>query len=72
MATHPYISSWWPPGHTIGYEHTFIHQAADFVRCIDEDTEMQPNFYDGLRCMEVLDAAALSAKEGRRVEIGAN
>jgi predicted dehydrogenase len=68
-ATHPYIAAWWPPGHTIGYEHTFIHQAADFFRSIHDGTEMEPNFYDGLRCMQVLDAAAQSAEGGRRVQV---
>jgi len=71
-STHPYISSWWPPGHTIGYEHTFIHQAADFFKAIHDDDTIEPNFYDGLRCMEVLDAAALSAKEGIRVNVPAS
>jgi predicted dehydrogenase len=68
-STHPYISAWWPPGHIIGYEHTFVHQAADFARCIHDGSEYEPNFHDGLRCMEVLDAAALSAEEGRRVQV---
>jgi predicted dehydrogenase len=68
-ATHPYIAAWWPPGHIIGYEHTFIHQAADFLRAVHDGSDMAPDFYDGLRCMEVLDAAARSAMEGRRVEL---
>ncbi|MAG93745.1 MAG: dehydrogenase [Planctomycetaceae bacterium] len=62
VASHPYIASWWPPGHIIGYEHTF-------VQCIHDDVEMQPNFYDGLRCMQVLDAGAESAREGRTVDV---
>ena len=66
---HPYIASWWPPGHTIGYEHTFVHEVVDFVRSIHEGEEIEPDLYDGLRCMEVLDAAARSAMEGRRVEV---
>ncbi len=68
-STHPYISAWWPPGHVIGYEHTFVHEVADFVECIHDDKEMSPNFYDGWQCMEVLDAAAESAREGRRVDV---
>ncbi len=67
--SHPYISAWWPPGHIIGYEHTFIHQAADFLKCVEEGTPMTPDLYDGLRSMEVLDAAALSHREGRRVDV---
>jgi predicted dehydrogenase len=68
-SSHPYLAAWWPPGHIIGYEHTFIHQVADFVRCIENDVTMEPNFHDGLRCMEVLDAAARSHREGRRVAV---
>jgi predicted dehydrogenase len=66
---HPYISAWWPPGHIIGYEHTFIHEFADFFRSLASDTLPQPNFYDGLKCQAVLDAALLSAAEGRRVSV---
>ncbi len=66
---HPYISAWWPPGHIIGYEHTFIHEFADFLRCIEDDTTPEPNFYDGLKCQAVLDAALLSAERGERVEV---
>ncbi len=67
--SHPYISSWWPPGHTIGYEHTFVHEVVDFVRSIHDDRGIEPDLYDGLRCMQVLDAAAQSAKEGRRIDV---
>ncbi len=68
-ASHPYISAWWPPGHIIGYEHTFIHQVADLLACIHEDREATPNFFDGLRSLQVLEAAARSAAEGRRVNV---
>ena len=68
-SSHPYIASWWPPGHIVGYEHTFVHEVADFLRALEEDREIEPNFEDGLKCMEVLDAAALSAREGRKVEV---
>ena len=68
-SVHPYISSWWPPGHIIGYEHAFVHQVVDFLRCIHQDDHTSPDFHDGVRCMEVLDAAALSHREGRRVEV---
>jgi predicted dehydrogenase len=68
-ADHPYISAWWPPGHVIGYEHTFIHEVADLVRCIEEGCDIEPNFYDGLRCMQVLEAAATSARDGVRMKV---
>lgn len=67
--THPYIKVWWPPGHVIGYEHTFVNEFADFLECLDKDVIPEPNFYDGLKCQSVLDAALLSAQRGERVEI---
>jgi predicted dehydrogenase len=67
---HPYISTWWPPGHIIGWEHTFIHEVADFLSCIRRDQLPSPNFHDGLRCHQVLDAVARSAMEGRWQEPG--
>ena len=70
-SSHPYIAGWWPPGHVIGYEHTFVHQVVDLLRCIEAGQEATPNFYDGLRCAQVLDAAAQSHREGRRIEIPA-
>jgi predicted dehydrogenase len=70
-AEHPYVSAWWPPGHIIGYEHTFVHQIADFVSAIDGGHDIAPNFDDGLRCMEVLEAAAQAAEEGKRIVVPA-
>ncbi len=68
--THPYISAWWPPGHIIGYEHTFINQAADAVIGIVGNKSLSPDFTDGLRTQEVLDAVMLSVKEKRWVKVG--
>jgi predicted dehydrogenase len=66
---HPYVGRWWPPGHIIGYEHTFVHAMADFLAAIDQGTEIRPNFFDGMREMRVLDAALESARSGRRVAV---
>jgi predicted dehydrogenase len=66
---HPYLQAWWPPGHLIGYEHSFVHAAADFVRAIFRDRDIAPSFYDGLRCMQVIDAALESAETGRKVVV---
>ena len=66
MATegeHPYMAAWWPPGHIIGYEHGFVNQVADLMQGLAHGTELRPNFEDGLRCQEVLDAVSRSAKE---------
>ena len=66
---HPYISAWWPPGHIIGYEHTFINQAADLLTGIAKNRRLSPDFEDGLRCQQVLDAVLQSCKTGRWVRI---
>ncbi len=66
---HPFIAHWWPPGHIIGYEHAFVHAVVDFVRAVAEDKPIRPDFEDGLRCIEVLEAGLQSAEQGRRVEV---
>ncbi|MBU7600620.1 Gfo/Idh/MocA family oxidoreductase [Streptomyces sp. P38-E01] len=58
---HPYLSAWWPPGHGLGYEHTFVHQASDLVRAIAEERQPQPSFADGLQVQRVLAAVEESA-----------
>ena len=70
-SSHPYLSAWWPPGHIIGWEHTFIHEVRDLLLAIDKGENVQPDFYDGLRCQQVLDAAIQSAAKGRWVELPA-
>jgi predicted dehydrogenase len=66
---HPFIGQWWPPGHLIGYEHTFVHAVADFVRAAVAGKSVQPTFDDGLRNQRVLDAAMLSARKKQWVKI---
>ncbi|MER5359125.1 Gfo/Idh/MocA family oxidoreductase [Streptomyces sp. NPDC002785] len=60
---HPYLEAWWPPGHALGYEHTFIHQARDLVRTIAEGTAPVPSFADGLQVQRVLAAVEESAEK---------
>ena len=64
-ATHPYISAWWPPGHIIGWEHTFVHMVAHLMKSISEEQPVYPNFYDGLQCQRVLDAVSTSSQTGQ-------
>jgi predicted dehydrogenase len=59
---HPYIGAWWPPGHIIGWEHTFIHEAKDFVEAIAAGEEASPSFAEGLQVQRVLDAVVKSAE----------
>jgi predicted dehydrogenase len=68
-STHPYVSAWWPPGHIIGYEHEFAHAIADFLTAIDKGTSIEPNFYDGMRAMQVLEAGIKSAETGQKVTV---
>jgi len=58
----PYVAAWWPPGHIIGYEHTFTHEVYDFVVAIDKNSNPSPSFADGLYVQQVLDAVEASAE----------
>ncbi len=60
---HPYAGAWWPPGHILGYEHTFVHTMADFVRAVVAGESVQPTFADGLANGRVLSAVSESARE---------
>ena len=64
-AKHPYISAWWPPGHIIGYEHSFTHTVYDFLKAIETGESPKPDFEDGLRNQRVLDAIEKSAGNGQ-------
>jgi predicted dehydrogenase len=55
-SNHPYVGNWWPPGHIIGYEHSFVHTVADFVKAIIARKKIQPDFTEGLGTQRVLDA----------------
>jgi predicted dehydrogenase len=61
---HPYMAAWWPPGHIIGWEHTFTHEMRDFVEAIANGSEVQPDFAAGLQVQRVLSAVQRSAEEG--------
>jgi predicted dehydrogenase len=64
MATgpdHPYSENFWKPGHTIGYEHTFIATLGDFLLALSRNETFHPNFADALAVQRVLNAIELSA-----------
>jgi predicted dehydrogenase len=61
---HPYLSGWWPPGHTLGWEHTFSNQARDLLTAIADGGQPAPSFGDGLAVQRVLDAVQRSAAAG--------
>ncbi|MBT2397185.1 Gfo/Idh/MocA family protein [Streptomyces sp. ISL-100] len=60
---HPYLEAWWPPGHALGYEHTFVHQARDLLHAIATGTSPEPSFADGLQVQRVLAAVEESAEK---------
>ena len=68
-STHPYVAAWWPPGHIIGYEHEFSHAIVDFLTAIEKGTKIAPNFYDGMKAMQVLEAAIKSSETGKKVAV---
>ncbi len=67
--SHAYMDAWWPPGHTIGFEHTFIHETLELLHAIRDNRQPVPNFRDGVQCQEVLEAVDRSIAERRWVSI---
>lgn len=65
----PYMKHWWVPGLQIGYEHSFVHQAADFLEGIDKKQPVGPTFRDALETQKVCDAVLESARTGTWKEI---
>jgi myo-inositol 2-dehydrogenase/D-chiro-inositol 1-dehydrogenase len=61
---HPYMKHWWVPGLQIGFEHTFVHQAADFLCGLATGNVPGPSFRDGLATDYVTDAVLAAAKNG--------
>jgi predicted dehydrogenase len=69
-SSHPYMSAWWPPGHIIGYEHSFTHQARDLIEAIATGADPSPSFEEAAQVQRVLDAVERSAKTGTWTEVG--
>ena len=67
--THPFVGNWWPPGHILGYEHTFVHTIADFVQAVMDGKSVHPTFEDGLKNERVLEAVEESAKSRQWVKV---
>jgi len=59
---HPYIKAWWPPGHIIGYEHTFVHTVYELLEAMADRRVPWPSFVDGVRNQRVLDAVEKAAQ----------
>src|SRR3989454_8909131 len=66
---HPYMKHWWVPGLQIGYEHSFVHQVADFLEGLAKGKPAQPDFRNAYQTQLVLDAILQSAKEQKWVNV---
>jgi len=66
---HPYLKGWWPAGHIIGWQHTFVHQIYNLMNGIATGKNPTPNFYDGLKCQMVLEAVEKSAETSQWIKI---
>jgi len=66
----PYMDKWWVPGLQIGYEHSFVHQVADFLKSLDTGEPAGPTFRDALETQKVCDAVLQSAEQKQWVDIG--
>jgi predicted dehydrogenase len=66
---HPYLDAWWPPGHIIGWEHTFTHEIKDFLEAIDKNRKVSPDFHEGAKVQAVLEAVMDSAKSKRWAKV---
>jgi predicted dehydrogenase len=78
----PYIDRWWPPGHIIGWEHTFVHENYEFLTALaedggdrdgdggaDGDAGFEPDIQDGLAVQRVLDAIERSDETDEWVRV---
>jgi predicted dehydrogenase len=68
-SSHPFVKAWWPPGHIIGYEHTFTHTVFDLLEAIADERVPEPNFADGVRNQQVMDAIEKAAKARKWISI---
>jgi predicted dehydrogenase len=69
---HPYLEHWWPPGHTLGWEHTFVHELHHLLTAIRDDSDVAPygaTFEDGYRAAEVCDAIVRSSETTEQVAL---
>jgi predicted dehydrogenase len=79
MATegvHPYVGAWWPPGHVLGYEHTFVHAVYELMNAIKQSapgsaggSTRMADFRDGAQCVAVLDAVTQSIEDGQWAKV---
>ena len=65
----PYVDHWWPPGHVVGWEHTFVHENYEFLSAVAGDGAFEPDFADGYRVQRLLDAVERSDESDEWVSV---
>lgn len=65
----PYVDHWWPAGHVLGWEHTFVHANQEFLTAVEQGEEHAPSFDDGYRVQELLDAVARSDERSEWIDV---
>ena len=65
----PYVDRWWPPGHVLGWEHTFVHENYEFLSAVAEGDEFSPSFEDGYRVQRTLAAIERSDERGEWISV---
>jgi len=66
---HPYAGNWWPAGHAYGYEHTIVHEVYEFVQSVANDAPASPDFTDGMKCAQIMEAVDLSIERRAWVDV---
>ncbi len=66
---HPYAKYWWPPGHTLGYQHSFVHVVYELMNALGENRMPVPNFEDGARAQAILEAVSQSAEKKKWFQV---
>ena len=67
--SHPFMKGWWPAGHIIGWQHTFVHQVYTLMNGIATGKNPAPSFHDGLKCQAVLEAVENSSDTEKWVKV---
>ncbi|MGB9955145.1 Gfo/Idh/MocA family protein (plasmid) [Haloferax prahovense] len=65
----PYLDAWWPSGHGLGWEHTFVHENYEFLTAINDGERYRPDFDDGVEVQRVVEAIRDSDRRGERVSL---
>ena len=66
---HPYAGNWWPAGHAYGYEHTIVHEVYEFIQSVAHSAPASPDFVDGMKCAQIMEAVELSIERGQIVDV---